>query len=204
MNNRFGFAKYEVLTVIVLIMSLSCFLLYGVFKNRDSKKFDTFMNSAIVFCNTVRANEATFHNSGVVYLGEVLDEKLMSEIRSPFSSKYCDNSESKVELINDVPHVTLKCDNYIIEKARFNDKENAKIYKIGGWSSKKNSSDDEEKTLYNCIIDGKELFDDYYEELYFISRINKKFGTDYYYASNIKDECKVKHKKFYRTKEICE
>ena len=50
----------------------------------------------------------------------------------------------------------------------------------------------------------EELFDEYYEELYFVSRINAKFGTDYYFADTIKDECKVKAKKFYRSTEICE
>lgn len=204
MKNRFGFAKYEVLTVIVLILSLSCFLLYFVFNGVNKRKFDVLMNDAIRFSNVVTTNIASFHNSNVVYLGEVMDEELMSEIRSPFSSKYCNYGESKVELIDGSPYVTLRCDNYLIKKEKFNDKKDVKVHKVGKWNLKKTSSNDEVETLYNCVVDGEELFDEYYEELYFVSRINAKFGTDYYFADTIKDECKVKTKKFYRSTEICE
>lgn len=204
MKNNFGFMKYEVLTVMVLILALSSFLLYFIFKGNNSKKFDALMNDAIKFSNVVTTNISSFHNSNVVYLGEVMDEKLMSEIRSPFSSRYCDYGESKVELINGTPYVTLKCDSYLIKKEKFNDKSDVKVHKVGEWNLKQTSSKDEAETLYNCVVDGKELFDEYYEELYFVFRINAKFGTEYYFADNIENECKVKAKTFYRTTEIFE
>ena len=47
-----------------------------------------------------------------------------------------------------------------------------------------------------------ESYDEYYEELYFVSRINKDNNKKYYFASDIaKDDCKVVTKTFYREKE---
>ena len=40
---------------------------------------------------------------------------------------------------------------------------------------------------------------DYYEELYFVYELNKKYNSNYYYSNGVK-ECKVVSKTFYRTK----
>ena len=65
----------------------------------------------------------------------------------------------------------------------------------------KKKDDMEERILYNCKSNGKEMYDRYYEELYFVYEINKKYDTDYYSVSDIKD-CELVSKTFYRTKEL--
>ena len=77
-----------------------------------------------------------------------------------------------------------------------NDSDN-KMYSLSDWSTEKKSGY-KAKEMYNCTKDGKELFPKYYDEAYFVSRINNKFETDYYFADNILDECKVVKKTFYR------
>ena len=49
------------------------------------------------------------------------------------------------------------------------------------------------------LVAGKLVFPDYYEELYFVYELNKKYNSNYYYSNGVK-ECKVVSKTFYRTK----
>ena len=57
--------------------------------------------------------------------------------------------------------------------------------------------------MQNALVqaDLTSTFVEYYDELYFVYEINKKYGTDYYFADTVKD-CKVVSKTFYRTKEL--
>ena len=79
------------------------------------------------------------------------------------------------------------------------------IYKVSEWTTdkKKNSNNLESKKLYNCIKNGKEVYTQYYEDLYLVSKIDKDFNTNYFFIKDIdKDTCKVVGKTFYRTKEL--
>ena len=89
----------------------------------------------------------------------------------------------------------------LIEKSNLTDKK-MNVYKVGKWEEKESKSNMEKKTLYNCVSKEKEVFNEYYEELYFVYEINKKYDTDYFFADNIESECKVVKKTFYRTKEL--
>ncbi len=200
-NNK-GFGKFEVLTMIVVLLVVFAYLMYMLLGGADKQKFDTFRDNAVTFSKTAATNFSSFHNFENVYLNEVIEEELMKGIKSPFSGEYCDEMESKVEMIDGYAYVTLKCDNYLIDKARNNSKSDMKIYKVGEWSSKKNSKNDEKKTLYNCSIDGKEIFDDYMEELQMVSRVNRDYQTDFYFSADVKAVCDVVTKDFYRTKEL--
>jgi len=202
MRNNYGYGKYEVLTVIVLILVIFAYLMHVALKGANNQKISTMEDSAIGFSKAVTTNISSFHNTETVYLNEVINEQLLSNIKSPFSSNYCDGTSSKVELLDGQPYVTLKCDEFLIEKAAFFNKKDIPVYKVSGWSETRNSADDEEKTLYNCIVDGKELYDEYYEELYFVSKINEDFGTANYFADSINGTCQVLTKTFYRKKEI--
>ena len=76
------------------------------------------------------------------------------------------------------------------------------LYKVSEWSEEQQSEDDESIVLYNCEERGKDVFDEYYEELYFIYKVNKKFGADHYSISEVEYTCTVVSKTFYRTKEL--
>lgn len=201
MRNSKGFGKFEVLTVIVLMLIVFCILSMNMFGGVSKQKLETMKKSAISFTSAVTTNIATFHNTETVYLQEVIDEELISPIKSPIGGGKCSEADSYVELINGQPYVTLNCNNVLIEKETFT-KKDINAYKVSKWTEKKKNDDMEERVLYNCKYKGKEIFDRYYEELYFVYEINKKYNTNYYFASDIKDNCKVVSKTFYRTKEL--
>lgn len=201
MRNNKGFGKFEVLTIIVLIMILGVILLCNVLGGVSKQKIETMKKSAISFSSTATTNMSSFHNSENVYLQEVIDEELMGPIKSPVGFGKCSNSESFVEMIDGMPYVTLNCNNILIDKENFTD-DDINVYKVSDWMEEKKSKDMEKRVLYNCVKDNKEVFDEYYDELYFVYEVNKKYDTDYYFAADIKDNCKVVSKTFYRTKEL--
>lgn len=204
MRNNKGFGKFEVLTVIVVMMAIFCFLAYTFLGGVSNRKLDAMKASADTFSNTVATNIASFHNTENVYLQEVLDEKLISKIKNPISGGYCSSTESFVQIIDGTPYVTLKCGNVLIDKTNTLD-DNANIYKVSDWSLKKKNDSDEKRVLYNCTIDSKEVFEEYYDELYFIYEVNKKYDTNYYFADKVEEStCKVVTKEFYRTKKKLE
>lgn len=201
MKNNNGFGKFEVLTIIVLMLIVFCILSMNMFGGVSKQKLETMKKSSISFSSTITTNIATFHNTETVYLQEAIDEKLISPIKSPIGGGYCSAADSYVELIDGMPYVTLNCNNILIEKENFSGSE-IEAYKVSKWMEEKKKDDMEERVLYNCKSDDKEIFDRYYEELYFVYEINKKYNTNYYFSGDIKDNCKVVSKTFYRTKEL--
>lgn len=203
MKNSNGFGKFEVLTMIAILLIIFGLLSSIILGGTSSKKLDTMKNSAVSFSKTVSTNINSFHNLENVYLGEAIDEKIIKKIKNPTGSGYCSESESIVQIIEGDPYVTLRCGDYLIEKTNFagvsiNDID---VYKVSKWNTMQSGDDDEERTLYNCKEKGKEIFDEYYEDLYFVYLINKKYNTDYYEARAVHGECEVVSKSFYRTKE---
>ena len=201
MKNNKGFGKFEVLTMIVLMLSLVAYLGYTVLNRSDRAKLKTMKDSAISFSRTVSLNLATFHNLDYVYLDEAVEEQLVKRIKSPISSGYCSESQSFVHMENGEPYVTLKCGDYLIDNVNFSgSREDIPYYKVSEWREEKKSDKDEERVLYNCVKNGKEMFDEYYDELYFVYLVNKEFGTEHFFSASITDECKVSSKTFYRTR----
>lgn len=196
-----GFGKFEVLTMIVLFMAIVAYILWYFISGSDGQKFNTMKKNAVSFSKTVSTNINSFHNTENVYLGEAINEGLIPNVKSPFSGKDCSISESKVVMHNDMPAVTLRCDNYLIDSVRFSGNYNdVPIYKVGEWALEKPSGEFEEKVLFNCMEGNEEKYPEYYEELYFVSRINDDYGRSHYFASTVDSDCKVVSKTFYRTK----
>lgn len=202
MKNNFGFGKFELLTVLVLLIILIAYLMYSMLGDGNiDKKIEKMRDEAIQFNKAVYTNMDSFHNERVVYLEEVIEQGFFDSIKSPFSSNKCDVSESKVETVSqNERYVTLKCDDYLIKRQRSSDLSNVTIYQVGKWSTKKNGEDDEEKILYNCEKDGKEGFDDYYEEGYFLLQLSKEYSNYFYDITDVSDQvCHKIEKKYYRT-----
>ena len=205
MKNNKGFGKFEVLTVIVLIMALSAFLLYVFLGGTTSKKIDAMKDSAISFSKVVTTNIASFHNTENVYLQEAIDEGLLKDIKSPVGGGNCSGSESLVQLIDGMPYVTLKCGKLLIEKTNFSSKSEVNVYEVSNWTTDKLTGDNvEEKELYNCEDNGKELFSEYNEELFFVYKVNQSYETSHFFADSVGSTCKVLKKTFYRTKKPIE
>ena len=201
MRNNKGFMKHELITVILILLVIFAFLFYLFLGGLSKQKVETMKENAITFSKTIVTNIASFHNIDTVYLGEAIDEKLLDGIKSPVGGGDCSISESKVTFKDGNSLVTLRCGDYLIDSENVNATDKMKIYKVGKWEEKK-LENGEEKTLYNCKKDDKLVYDEYYEEFYFVSRINKDNDTDYYFAKDIKDTCEVVSKQFYRTKEL--
>ena len=197
MINNKGFAKFEVLTVIVLLICIGAFLLYQVLGGASSQQLSTMRDSASNFAKAVNADSNSFVNSDNVYLDEAIDSGLMNSISSPFGGK-CDGSETKYFMNDGTPSVTLKCGKYLINEESVSSIKRSKIYKVSDWTEKElTGSDIEKKELYNCKENGKEIFDDYMEDGYFVYQTNKKYGTSNFYPEDVKD-CNIVTKTFYR------
>ena len=115
MINNKGFAKFEVLTVIVLLICIGAFLLYQVLSGASSQQLSTMRDSASNFAKAVNADSNSFVNSDNVYLDEAIDSGLMNSISSPFGGK-CDGSETRYFMNDGTPSVTLKCGKYLINE----------------------------------------------------------------------------------------
>ena len=202
MKNNKGIGKFELLTMIVIGMIVICLVLWYFIGVATRERYTTMRKSAASMANTLSTNINSFHNIDVVYLGEGIRDGYLSAISSPFSGKNCSISESKIEMKDARAHVTLKCDNYLIADADAADYEEMSIYKVSDWTTKKPRGKSEKKVLYNCLDGGKEKYDEYTEELYFVSNINNDYGTDHYDSKTIENECVVVTKTFYRTKKL--
>ena len=200
MKNNKGIGRFELMTVIVLLLILFAYLGTVFLGGAGSQKLHTMEDNAIVFSKAVTVNMESFHNTSKVYLDEVIDEELMKKMKNPTGKGYCSGSESIVQIINGMPYVTLKCGKYLLDKVNFSSDKEITYYEVTEWSKEKKEDSNDQAVLYNCTKDGKELFEEYYEELYFIYRINKKFHTNHFFVSNINNECKVVSSTFYRTK----
>jgi len=200
-----GMGKFEVFVIIVLCVAVFSYLTYYLLNSSEWQKVITMKKSGESFSKVTSINRNFFHNRKVVYLGEVIEEGYINNIRSPFSKGNCSVSESRIDFNDDNDNndylVTLKCDNYLIDKATIlTEKSEVNVYKVSAWQEEEIKGDNvEKKTLYNCMDGGKEKYPEYYEEAYFASRINLDYGADHYDKSTV-SECPVVEKVFYRTK----
>lgn len=205
MKNNKGGIKYELITIILALLLIFAFLFYGLLGGLSKQKIKTMKENAVTFGKTVATNIASFPNVETVYLEEAIDEKVIDKIKNPTGRGECDPKESKVVFEDGNSLVTLRCGDYLIDNENIMDEDSMKLYKVGKYQEKKLTGKNvEKKELYNCKKDKKLLYPEYYEELYFIVKLNKDNGTDYYYAKDVKDTCKVVTKTFYREKELVE
>ena len=199
MNNK-GLGRFEVMTIIVLIISIFAFIMYFVLQGANKQRFSTMKENGLSFSKVVTVNIASFHYPDVVYLDEAIDEGLIHSIKNPLGKGECDPTQSKIDIINGQPYTTFLCGHYLIDKSTFIDSDIVKVYEVSDWSEKKMTGKDVQKRkLYNCMDGDRELFDHYYEELYFVYRYNKEYDANAYFA-NQATECEVVTKTFYRTR----
>ncbi len=199
MKNNKGFGKFEVLTIIVVLMGIGAFLAYQFLGGTSLKKVGTMRDSASSFVRTAVVHKDEFSNSQFVSLDEVIIEQYMKDIKNPAGKGNCSRSESFIEFEDHGNFITLVCGDFIINHVRSNDLKNAKIYQMGELSEKKSSDTDLEFTYYNCTTNGSKVFKDDYLEHYFVYKINQKFGTRYLFADSVSKTCTLEKKTYYRS-----
>ena len=194
-------SKFEIILVITVLLVISPWLMIMILDGENVQKFNVFKYFVTLFNSAVRTNMDFFQNDKVVYLDEAIDEEVIDKVKSPFSGGNCDIKESKVEIDDDRrSYVTLKCDDYLIEHVDPNYLDNIEFYEVGKWN-KDGKKSYEKKTLYNCVVNNKNIFSDYMEEDYFLYKINKKYNKTYGSIDEIsKNNCKVVSMNFYRNK----
>ena len=106
--------KVEIIIVACSMLFVVSYLLYTLLSSSNNTKINIFKRDAFSFCQTVMKNNNIFSEKNIVFLEEVIDEGLMTNIKSPFSSNLCDSTQSKVARINNSWFVTLKCDDYLL------------------------------------------------------------------------------------------
>ncbi len=204
MKNNFGFGKFEVLTVIVLLLGIAAFYMYSILGGVNDKKINKMKSQAVSLNKAVYSNLDEYRNSSLVYLEEILDHHIIDNIKSPFSDNSCDLDESKVETVGtSVRYVTLKCDNYLIMHQKATDFKNVTVYEVSDWSLTKPEGEEyDEAVLYNCQKeDGSFIFSEYREEGSFLYGYYKKFGRSFFTMQHVpNDVCNVVSNTFYRTR----
>lgn len=200
MKNNKGFGKFEVLTMIVVLLCIFAFLAYRFLGGTSLKKLDTMKDSATNLAKTVIVNKESFRNPRQVFLGEVLDEQLLKDIKNPVGEGVCSHEDSFVQLEDHNNYVTLKCGEYLLDRVDVKNVKTATIYQVTEWSTTKAGDTDEERVFYNCKENGTKVFEKDYEENYFVYQINKKYGTAYYFAESAGKSCEVVKTTMYRTK----
>lgn len=190
----------EFATVFLLLVVVVLGLMFWIINNGSSARYKSLTNNAIRFSDVVGLNLSSFPNERLVFLEQVIDGGYMSNIKSPFSTNNCDSIKSYVEIDSARKKVTLTCDKYVLKNYRAGDTD-IEVYEVGEWRDTKKNDSDEETTLYNCIdLNGNNVFEDYYEDKYFLYELNKKYNTYYYDVSSINNSnCKVDSKIVYRT-----
>ena len=196
-------SKFETIIIIVILLVVGCVVMMFSVNVMSSSKMkalkldiDSFSVAASTYLSTID------NESNMVFLEELIDEGRISNIRSPFSANYCDLEESKFEIINGEKLVTLKCDEYLVDRANTNN-SSYRVYKIGTWHEDESYNNDEKSTLYNCVdySSGAELFKEYVSEEYLLYKVNKQYEKDYKNIDDIEYEmCNVQSKVFYRLK----
>lgn len=201
MKNNKGIGNFELLTILVFGIALIALLLWFILGNANKEKYNTMRKSAASLSQSLAANMDSFHNTNIAYLKEAIDEGLMNPVKSPFSGKDCSVSESKVEIEDGKILITLRCDNYLIDRTHIGGSyDDIAIYKVSDWKEQAPKGKYEEKVLYNCLDGGKEKYSEYNEEMYFVGLINNDYGSEHFKADTINNECKVVKKTFYRNK----
>ena len=198
MKNKLGVIKFEIIVAILLLLVISSILLFSILRGKYYWKINAMRNNSIIFLNVVSANISSFPNSNIVYLQEAIDGGFIEKIKNPVGDGYCSTSETFIYFSNNRSYVTLKCGNLLIDNVDVSS-DKIDIYKVSEWSLNKGNHDLEERTLYNCFENRKDVFDSYIDEYYFIYRINKKYHTSIHSIDNI-SSCEVDSKTFYRIK----
>lgn len=194
MINKKGSAINELLIVLVLCLILSVILLCLILKRVKEEQFRTLKNDLDIFINS-----STLYNiendTNIISLKELVDEKIISQIKDPFNkSTTCDLYESRIERNDNEVISTLKCGDYLITK---NEANKNIIYKVDDWNEKNNSNSNV-KIGYNYIKNEKLVFDDYYEDYMFLYLFNKHNNTSYQSISNIPQNYNIINQVFYR------
>lgn len=201
-NEGKNYTKYETVIVILLVLLIFTILFNCLVTGTSAKSFDTMRKDVLSFGKVVNTNANFYHNPDRVSLSEAIAEKTISQIKNPTGGGgYCDETESKAIINNGQYLVTLRCGDYLIENGSLTNIDEEKIYKVGEWQETKIEGA-EKKTLFNCTDESdKEIYPEYYDELYFVYKVNQDKGTNYYFASDV-TACKTVKKEFYRTKEV--
>ena len=203
MKNSKGFGTREILIVVLLMLSISAFLAATLLGGSNEHKILTFKENASTFTKTIVTNQASFFNVDVIYLGEAINEGFMKDIKNTLGSGNCDPNSSKVVFKDGKTYTTFKCGKYMIDNVEIKTLDNLEIYEVSEWTDKKLTGKDvEEITLYNCTEGDKVVFDEYYEEVYLIYKVNDLYNESARTLDGIerKTALKVIEKTFYRTK----
>lgn len=198
MRNNKGLGRFETIIIILVLLIVFAFLYKVLIDSASGTNFNAMREDAISFGKTVSTNADFYHNSDQVSLGEAIGEGTIKEIKSPVSKGTCNESESKVVLHEGKYMVTLRCGDYIIQEEALNNLDKANVYEIKEVEAE--TANAEKVTLYNCEVSGKELFPEYYDELYFIYKVNKNNGSNHYNIASVDKTCKVIKKEVYREK----
>ena len=177
MRNNRGIGTKEIAIVILAGLFIFAGLFMTVLKGASKQKMITFSENALTFQKTAVGNQFTFTNPELIYLQELIEEKVMNDIKNPLGSGNCSREESKVATRDGHVYTTLKCGKYLIDDAEIKDTNKVTVYLVSEWTDKKLTGKDvEEKVLYNVKDSGKIVFDEYYEDTYLPHKISKEYG----------------------------
>lgn len=204
-NRGFGLREFIACLVLVLIVIV---VIFKTFFNSNSampiKNFRNHAKTFVINATSLRDSDPRFAN--VVYLKDAVDNAFMEHVPNPWNkSEYCDETESKLVSNHNKRFVTFKCGNYLIYNQNAEkDASEYVVYKVSAWKNEKLvGSNVQIENFYNVEVNGKPLYDQYYNEKEFLMKYSSSFG--YTAATSlIKSEHKLLIQPKYRTMEEVE
>lgn len=199
-----GFSGLEFLTVACLCGIFACIILTIAFSTANGEKIKTMRYKAITFKNNAESYAMITHkNDEKVFLWDLIDSEISSDISSPFSkSNHCDINNSYVSFTSKKVLVTLQCDEYLIYESNLSE-EKTTVYSTSAWQETYPSTKDvvDKITLYNYEKDGKKVLKESVSEELFLKQFNKNEKTEYENIYQIrKKNIRVFGKTYYRTR----
>lgn len=200
MKNNLGYGKFEVLTIIVVLMIIGAFLAYTILGNSEPQKYSAMRKDGNNFGKVV-INNLNDGDRKVFTLAEVIDEGLIQDVVNPFGEGNCDIYESRVEMSGNSRILTFRCGDYIISNG---DIKSGKydIYKVSKWKDEATNEKSVSAVVYNCQEEDGLLFDDYLEADSFVYGLRKSYGIDINNIEDAKKSCDIIEKTMYRDLEL--
>ncbi len=199
-----GFSGLEFLTVACLCGIFACIILTIAFSTANDEKIKTMRYKAVTFKNNAESYAMITHkNDEKVFLWDLIDSEISSDISSPFSkNNHCDINNSYVSITSKKVLVTLQCDEYLIYESNLSE-EKTTVYSTSAWQETYPSTKDivDKITLYNYEKDGKKVLKESVSEELFLKQFNKNEKTEYENIYQIrKKNIRVFGKTYYRTR----
>lgn len=98
-QNNYAFIANELITIIVVCLVLFIIIAIMIYQSSNSEKFHIMKYNATNMATSITSYNVSDNLDGIYYLQELIDNKIHSEVKSPFNAaSKCSETESFVRI----------------------------------------------------------------------------------------------------------